>query len=682
MRLLSLRRMLVFTAVLYWIVAAIWFITQPDLEPLTALLGALIGLIPLLGSRAASDAPISDALKYSPTPKQRNRNRKAMLQLVKNTWVKGVLEQSLHGAVMIELGLEYRADVVERPWDMVLQTAGQPNYTLPRGTKIVGVFDEMKGALLILGGPGSGKTTMLLELARDLIARAEWDDGQPMPVVFNLSSWAENQQPIVDWLVDELNSKYYISKKVARDWVENDDLVLLLDGLDEVKLEQRDACVQAINDFRKEHGLTPVVVCSRTGDYDVLSTWLRLQGAVVLQPLLPEQVNKYLEGAGVELLAVRQTLRHDTTLQELVQSPLMLSIMALAYRGMSADELGSLDVVEVRRRHVFDAYVQQMFKRRGNSQRYSPEQTTRWLAWLAQKMSQHGQTVFLIERMQPGWLERSVGQRLFVVGSTLTTGLIVALISGLTVGVLFGMAGDLHSGLIAGLIVGGVSGLLLGPAFALTARENINTVEVLQWSWSGARAGLITGLKGGIVAGLLFGLISGLCAMAGATVNVNGEPISVLHAVALCSLGGGLVFGLGVGALLGLTSALIDSEIEATKEPNQGIRQSASNAIIVGLSAPLLAGLVIWLIARHGKGLVLGLGLALIPGMLFGMSFGGLAVIQHFTLRFILYRTGHIPWSYARFLDYAAERIFLRKVGGGYIFIHRLLMEYFAELEA
>ena len=27
-----------------------------------------------------------------------------------------------------------------------------------------------------------------------------------------------------------------------------------------------------------------------------------------------------------------------------------------------------------------------------------------------------------------------------------------------------------------------------------------------------------------------------------------------------------------------------------------------------------------------------------------------------------------------------AERIFLRKVGGGYIFVHRLLQDYFAEL--
>jgi hypothetical protein len=60
---------------------------------------------------------------------------------------------------------------------------------------------------------------------------------------------------------------------------------------------------------------------------------------------------------------------------------------------------------------------------------------------------------------------------------------------------------------------------------------------------------------------------------------------------------------------------------------------------------------------------------------------GGKACIQHFALRLILYRDGYIPWNYARFLDYAAERIFLQKVGGGYIFIHRLLLEHFAQME-
>lgn len=44
----------------------------------------------------------------------------------------------------------------------------------------------------------------------------------------------------------------------------------------------------------------------------------------------------------------------------------------------------------------------------------------------------------------------------------------------------------------------------------------------------------------------------------------------------------------------------------------------------------------------------------------------------------MLVRSGSIPWNYVKFLDYAAERILLRKVGGGYIFIHRMLLEHFA----
>ena len=72
----------------------------------------------------------------------------------------------------------------------------------------------------------------------------------------------------------------------------------------------------------------------------------------------------------------------------------------------------------------------------------------------------------------------------------------------------------------------------------------------------------------------------------------------------------------------------------------------------------------------------------LIGGLIFGLSFfGGQAFIQHFTLRFVLYRYNHTPWNYVRFLDYATERIFLRKVGAGYIFIHRLLLEHFAAME-
>jgi hypothetical protein len=60
---------------------------------------------------------------------------------------------------------------------------------------------------------------------------------------------------------------------------------------------------------------------------------------------------------------------------------------------------------------------------------------------------------------------------------------------------------------------------------------------------------------------------------------------------------------------------------------------------------------------------------------------GIFAVLQHYSLRLVLWRNHDAPLNYVRFLDHAAERILLRKVGGGYIFVHRMLLEYFASLE-
>jgi hypothetical protein len=41
---------------------------------------------------------------------------------------------------------------------------------------------------------------------------------------------------------------------------------------------------------------------------------------------------------------------------------------------------------------------------------------------------------------------------------------------------------------------------------------------------------------------------------------------------------------------------------------------------------------------------------------------------------------GHTPFHFINFLDQCAKPIFLKKVGGGYIFIHRMLLDYFADL--
>ena len=662
------------------------------------------------------------------------RNKRILLERVKQFWIEGVLEKSLYNMVLLDLGKERQVEAVEHPWERVLELPDQSRQSLPPDKKIGDIFNEMERALLILGEPGSGKTITLLELARDLISRVEDDEtfNQPIPVVFNLSTWT-NDEPFIDWLVAELTTKYQIPKRIGRHWLENDVLLPLLDGLDEVRPENRATCIEAINMFGKEFGLAGRVICSRLKEYTDLPMRLKLNGAICLQPLTSEQVDNYLEMAGPKLKTLHTALQGDNTLQNLAQFPLMLNIMSLAYQDGEALPAEVADTVDERRKHLFDTYIERMFKRKGTGDKpYNDRQTTTWLVWLAQKMTGHDQTIFLIEQLQPSWLSSRIWCKAYILGFSLNYGLLVfglpfGLFTGSVLGWFFGPITGLVWGLIGGLFFGLFLGLLTSVvstrpvcsgkdltktkifrlSFWLSKRagrsidelerqrqrvsltNHIQTVEALSWSWDQAQerltstfyrlflaacgfSGLLIGLSVGLIEGLVWGLVWGLSV--------------------------GLSVVLSVGLFVVTTEGISRGTIE-TSVPNQGIWLSLRNAtlsvlvgglitaLIWGLVVAVMMGLNVWL---WGWGLVsevilafslfLAVSLGLLGGLVYGLVNGGDAVIKHYVLRLILSLNGHIPWNIAHFLDYATERIFLQKVGGSYIFIHRLLLEHFAAM--
>ncbi len=91
----------------------------------------------------------------------------------------------------------------------------------------------------------------------------------------------------------------------------------------------------------------------------------------------------------------------------------------------------------------------------------------------------------------------------------------------------------------------------------------------------------------------------------------------------------------------------------------------------------LIGGLIGWLAFGVFSGLILGLTFGLISGLFFGFG----EIHQHYIIRLVLWLYDLAPLNYARFLDYCTERIFLHKVGGSYVFIHRYLLECFVSLE-
>lgn len=103
--------------------------------------------------------------------------------------------------------------------------------------------------------------------------------------------------------------------------------------------------------------------------------------------------------------------------------------------------------------------------------------------------------------------------------------------------------------------------------------------------------------------------------------------------------------------------------------PNEGIHRSLRNGLLL-----FACGLVIGLVSELGVGLDVGLGVGLFTGLA--------AAGQHYILRFWLVRSGVFPWRAVPFLEDATARILLRRVGGGYSFVHRLLLDYFADAYA
>jgi Flp pilus assembly protein TadD len=212
------------------------------------------------------------------------RNRQRLLERVQMIWIEGFLEKSLHQEIFVSPRLQEQPDAVNNPWSLVLQETNLSSHALPAGTYIIEAYDKAGGNLLILGQPGAGKTILLLELTRNLVSRAEYDISSPVPVIFHLSSWSQKRQPLIDWLIEELVSKYDIPRKLSKDWIDNDQIIPLLDGLDEMPVGTRQRCVDAINSYHQSHALTPLVVCCRSDEYQSMKTRLSLRIAIMVQP--------------------------------------------------------------------------------------------------------------------------------------------------------------------------------------------------------------------------------------------------------------------------------------------------------------------------------------------------------------------------------------------------------------
>jgi len=177
------------------------------------------------------------------------------------------------------------------------------------------------------------------------------------------------------------------------------------------------------------------------------------------------------------------------------------------------------------------------------------------------------------------------------------------------------------------------------------------------------------GALGGLAAGALFGWLD----------RWSATPWAALLAAA-----GGVVGAMEAG--------LRPGDLRLRMAPGQGIAQSLRSGLsilrwVLVLSAVLfVATLTVFILVANSYDVLdfapWMLWLSLYLGLGYALAFGLLAYLLHARLRRLLYDQGHVAEDYVGFLNQTAERNLLRRVGGGYTFVHALLLQYFSDRQA
>ncbi|KYG05074.1 hypothetical protein BE21_43010 [Sorangium cellulosum] len=273
--------------------------------------------------------------------------------------------------VASEVELHRRADARARPLDEFEGELAQ----LPWNGRAIALTDggaqpfrelyARARSLVVLGDPGSGKTTLLRWLAVTAASGTfthTVELGVPerlLPVPVSVGRLAEVRRGLgVEGVsVPAALARYFHDRSVAEDEasfrsqlvdeLERGRCLLLFDGLDEVKSEERRAIHQWIESFAAEYPDNRFIASSRVVGYSGLS----LPGEAVeavLRPFTDAQVERYVRGfhrayvrweTGAEPSGnpdadrLLEALRASPRLSGLAKNPFMLSALALIHRA-------------------------------------------------------------------------------------------------------------------------------------------------------------------------------------------------------------------------------------------------------------------------------------------------------------------------------------------------------------
>ncbi len=224
---------------------------------------------------------------------------------------------------LTDLQVEVRVEI--SPEDRSPQTAkNKPETKIDRLEVLAGIRKYLRdGNVLLVGKPGSGKSTVLQRFRWELAREALKDGDQPIPVLVELRhDWSIVEAICAEFEDAEIN----VSPEEVNDLRVRRKLLLLLDGVNEVPSQKRR---QELQRFHDKNSHTRMIFTTR--DLALggsLGIEKQLEMCALTQPQMREFVYKHLPQHGDLLLRqLRDRLR------EIAETPLLLKMMCEVFEN-------------------------------------------------------------------------------------------------------------------------------------------------------------------------------------------------------------------------------------------------------------------------------------------------------------------------------------------------------------
>ncbi|WP_299489515.1 NACHT domain-containing protein [Acaryochloris sp. IP29b_bin.137] len=192
--------------------------------------------------------------------------------------------------------------------------------------------------LMVLGGPGTGKSTFLRKIGLEALKESHegYYEHNCIPVFIELKKFSFSEVDLESAIIDEFEiCGSFKTHKFLQQALTQGDLLILLDGLDEVPIEQMSEAISKIQDFANRFHRNRFIITCRPAAYRYN---LRNFTDVVIAEFDDHQIRQYIEKwfhsnpQQGHICWEQLNSSSNAAAKELTRTPLLLTMLCLVFR--------------------------------------------------------------------------------------------------------------------------------------------------------------------------------------------------------------------------------------------------------------------------------------------------------------------------------------------------------------